>query len=238
MTVDINATLGEIVAEKPARSRVFEELGLDYCCGGKQLLVEACSKKGLDPREIIIRLERDDGAGEEIDAFAMSLAELADHIEATHHDYLKREMPRLSVLCEKVGAAHGEAHPEMLEVQSIVAGFRAEIESHLWKEEHILFPLIRQIESGNPMAAASHCGSVQAPIRQMEYEHDGAGDALARLRAVTRDYEVPAGVCNTYRALMDALQTLERDMHQHIHKENNVLFPRAIAMEAQASGSE
>lgn len=225
--------VGQLVAERPARSRVFEKLGIDYCCGGKKSLEDACRDKGLDARTIAALLEASEGAPAtaEVDPQAMSLTELADHIEQTHHAYLRRELPRLAMLVRKVAAVHGHRYPWMLEVDGVFAGFMAELDSHMMKEEQILFPIVREVERGN-RSAGSHCGGLANPIRVMEHEHDSAGNALAAMRRLTDGFTPSADACNTFRAMLDGLAELERDMHQHVHKENNVLFPRALELEA------
>jgi regulator of cell morphogenesis and NO signaling len=162
----------------------------------------------------------------------MTLTELADHIEATHHAYLKEELPRLDSMTEKVARVHGEHEPRLAQTRQAFLALKAELEPHMMKEERILFPIIRQLEQADgPLQF--HCGSVANPIRQMEHEHDQAGNALAILSESTDRYTPPDWACNTYRAMLDSLARLESDMHQHVHKENNVLFPKAIRMEAQ-----
>jgi regulator of cell morphogenesis and NO signaling len=231
---NVDTTVGQLVSESPARARVFEQLGIDYCCGGKRPLAAVCAEKGLAVDSVVARLAAAaQGSSGEADWTRRSMTALADHIEATHHTYLKSELPRLSARVQKVVNAHGTRHPELAQVQQVFEQLRDELTSHMMKEERILFPAIRAIEAGDG-AAASHCGSIRNPIHVMESEHDGAGDALARLRTLTSDYVVPEGACNTYLATLHALEELERDMHQHVHKENNILFPRAIAAEEKA----
>jgi regulator of cell morphogenesis and NO signaling len=162
-----------------------------------------------------------------VDAAAMSLTQLADHIEQTHHQYLKRELPRLSPLVEKIAAKHGPTNENLVQLSQVFAAFREELESHMVKEERILFPLIRQIDANATSAGGFHCGSIDNPIRVMELEHQHAGDAMEQMRELTDGYTAPADACNTYRAVMQSLAEIETDMHQHVHKENNVLFPRA-----------
>lgn len=234
-TINTGATLGSLVAEQPSRSRVLEQLGLDYCCGGKATLSDACAAAGLDASAVAAQIAEADAAtpaDTTADWTTAPLADLADHIEATHHAYLKSELPRITQLAEKVAQAHGALHPEAKIVASVYAGLRAELEAHLMKEEMILFPICRQLETAEG-PVAFHCGSVANPIGAMEYEHDMAGEALAEMSKATNGYSTPDDVCNTYRALMDALKGLELDLHQHIHKENNILFPRAIEMESR-----
>ena len=232
-TFDVQMTVGQMVAERPSRARVFERRGIDFCCGGKKALTQACADRGVELDTVVNELISADAGGEadQRNWNEATLTELADHIQATHHAYLRQELPRLSAMTTKVAQAHGDRHPEVWLVREVFDALRAEMEAHMFKEEQILFPAIRRLEanSGEP---CFHCGSIQNPIRVMEQEHDGAGDALARMRKLTGDYTVPADACNTFRAMLSSLAELEADMHQHVHKENNVLFPRAIAAEA------
>jgi regulator of cell morphogenesis and NO signaling len=178
-------------------------------------------------------------AGEEqrtdVNPAAMTLTQLADHIEATHHAWLRQEFPRLTQMTEKVASVHGHSDQRLASVAAIFAALRAEMESHMFKEERILFPLIRQLEASGS-AAHSHCGTIANPIRVMEMEHDSAGGAVGEMRTLTDGFTPPAGACNTYRAMLDTLRQLEADLHQHVHKENNVLFPRALELEASLAG--
>jgi len=225
------ATIGELVAERPARSRLFEKLGFDYCCGGKKTLEQACRARGLDPATVAALLNEsnaDPNTGA-VDVSAMSLTQLADHIEQTHHAYLKDELPRLHRLIQKIAAKHGPDNPELTQLPRVYAAFRSELELHMAKEERVLFPLIRQIED-RASGGSLHCGGIENPIRVMEIEHQHAGDALSHMRRITDDFNTPQSACNTYRAVMHSLIELEADLHQHVHKENNILFPRAVAM--------
>ncbi len=232
--LDANAAVGEWVAEHPRTSRVFEALRIDYCCGGRTSLEQACHDQKLDPPEVVARLLKtiemtDD---EPADNWTQAtLAELCDHIEQTHHAYLREELPRLTAMIAKVVNAHAGKHAELPEIQQVFAAFRAELEPHMFKEEQVLFPAMRQLEQSSTRLDFPF-GTVANPIRMMEHEHDNAGDALSRIRELTRDYEVPEGACNTYRAMLDGLSELEANMHQHVHKENNILFPRAVELEA------
>ncbi|MBP9025150.1 MAG: iron-sulfur cluster repair di-iron protein [Phycisphaerae bacterium] len=232
-SIDLTAPVGQLVADRPARARVFERFDIDYCCGGKTPLDEACANKGLDLQEVLRALEQAESAvaaPDETDWRHASRADLIINIIDTHHVYLKRALPELAQLAAKTRQVHGASHPELAEVQEVFTELRAELEGHMMKEERILFPLIQGMESG--AACEGFCGSVQNPIRVMEYEHDSAASALQRLRHLTGDYTPPADACNTYRALLSGLAELEADLHQHIHKENNILFPRAIELEA------
>ena len=234
-TFHINDRVGDVVARCPALSRVFEEAGIDYCCGGGKSLSEACQKKGFDSQTLLVTLHEaalvfaEDSV---IDAAAMSLTELADHIEETHHRYLRSELPRLDGMTHKVASVHGKKNSRLHQIRETLLTLAAELSSHMMKEEQILFPMVREIDVSET-APAFHCGSLANPIRQMELEHDNAGSALEKLRELTDGYTSPDWACNTYLAMLDALAHLEQDLHQHIHKENNVLFPRALALERE-----
>ena len=232
LTLDPTATVGSFVRDQPSRSRVFENLKIDYCCGGKITLTQACEKKGIDAADVIKQLEACDAATETCDltdADSMTLTELANYIEATHHAYLRQELPRLDFMTEKVSRVHGDKDDRLLKMREAFVALKAELAPHMMKEEKILFPIIRQLEASADRPGF-HCGSVANPIRQMEQEHDQAGNALEILREVTDGYTPPEWACNTYRAMLDSLEKLEADMHQHVHKENNVLFVKALAM--------
>ena len=237
MSLTLETPVGAVVAERIGRARVFERLGIDYCCHGATPLGEACALRALDPESVVAALAASDAQGEgegddRTDYAALAASALADHIEATHHAYLKTELPRLSCLIETVVAAHRARHPELDELADTFETLRHELESHLMKEERILFPLVRQLERATT-AFPIHCGTVDNPIRVMEHEHEIAGSALERLRNLTGDYQPPSDGCASLQSLYDALARLEADMHQHIHKENNILFPRAAALEAR-----
>lgn len=226
-------SVGEMVAERPGRSRVFEELGIDYCCGGKLSLAEACAHRGLQPDAVRRRLDETDTGGEPdgTDWRTAPLADLCGHIVVTHHDFLRRELPRLRGLLGKLARVHGDRHPELRDVFAVFDPFADELTEHMAKEEQVLFPLITWTESGDVPPTPF----VLQPIAVMEAEHDDAGRALAEMRRLTGGYAVPADGCNTYRAAMAGLAEVEADMHVHVHKENNILFPRAARLVADAS---
>jgi regulator of cell morphogenesis and NO signaling len=233
--ITITDTVGAIVARRPELSRVFEKAGIDYCCAGKITLEQACQRKTLGTEALLAALNAADSDAEGAGAgnpAAMTLAELADHIERTHHDFLREEFPRLDAMTNRVAHVHGEHEPRLLGVRDTFLALRAEMDSHMMKEEQILFPRIRQLEASTGTPAFPR-GSLSGPIDQMEEEHGAAGSALERLSALTDGFVPPEWACNTYRAMLSALATLERDLHQHVHKENNILFPRALALEVQ-----
>ncbi len=232
-TITAEKTVGELVRERPSRSRIFEELGIDYCCGGKKPLSEACAKKGHSVDAVLEAIGEADLAGSVAVAenyAEMPLDKLADHIVATHHAYLVRELPRLQQMADRVAKVHGDKDERLGELASVVNALADELASHMMKEERILFPVIWQLEQTDSLPAMPF-GTIANPIRTMEAEHDTAGNALADMHRLTDAYTPPDWACNTYRALFDGLHELELDLHQHIHKENNMLFPRALAVE-------
>lgn len=237
--LNLETTVGRWVAERPQSSHVFEDLRIDYCCGGDMTLSQACAQRQLNPQEVLGQLDAaedttlDGGEANWIDA---PLAALCDHIEQTHHAYLKSELPRLTELIQKVADVHGARHPELAEVWRAFSELRAELEPHMFKEERILFPAIRGLECSDATPAFPF-GTLANPIRMMEHEHDNAGHALARIRRATHEFQLPDNACESYRAMYIGLQRLEQDMHQHVHKENNILFPRANALEQSRVGA-
>ncbi len=225
-------TLAAIVTARPGLARELEARGLDYCCGGAATLADSCAANDLDTTSVLSEL-----AAMSVDEIApdwatMGVAQLVDHIEGTHHQYLWAELPRLSALAAKVLSAHGERHPELVDVVACYATIRADLEPHLTKEEQVLFPAIRTLatDGGTPSFAF---GSTANPISVMLAEHDTVGALLARLSDLTSGYLTPADGCASYAALSSGLAELEADTHLHIHKENNVLFPAVAAIEAQ-----
>lgn len=233
LTFDPDQTVGDFVRQKPARARVFESLKIDYCCGGKISLARACEKRGINLDVVLEAISQNDAQADAstlVDVDKMKLTELADHIEATHHAYLREELPRLDFMTEKVSRVHGDKDKRLFRMREAFVSLKAELEPHMMKEEKILFPIVRQLEASSERQQ-NHCSSIANPIRQMEHEHDHASNALAILNESTDGYTPPEWACNTYRAMLDSLAKFEADMHQHIHKENNVLFPKAIQFE-------
>ena len=236
-TLNAQSPIGQWVARRPETARLFEELRLDYCCGGDRPLEQVCREQGLDCAQVAARLEQlavPTTNQPAIDWTTASLSALCDHIEATHHQFLKTELPRLDELILKVQSAHGAAHSELNDVRQVFARLRDELEPHMMKEERILFPAIRQLEQSGTTPRFPF-GSVANPIRMMEHEHGVAGNALKEVRRLTDDYTRPDDACAAYESLLNGLSELERDLHRHIHKENSILFPRAIAIESNQS---
>ena len=237
MTLAATQTVGEIAAELPNATREFEKLGIDYCCGGSRTLQQACLEANLSLDETLARLEKSHASPQpdaDRDWQKLSLGDLIGHITTTHHAFVREESPRLQALAAKVVGVHGKNHPELLQVQQAFAALAEELRIHLMKEEQMLFPYISLMEesalAGEPAPPAMF-GTVANPVRMMMQEHDGAGDALRSLRVITNSYALPGDACISYRTLYHALQGFESDLHRHIHLENNILFPRAVAME-------
>lgn len=232
MSVDLADRLGDLVTDDPRRSRVLEELGLDYCCAGQRTLAQACAEAGVDAADVAARLDLPDAAPPP-SWQGYDIADLARHILEVHHAYLWDEMPRLGDLVELVARVHGQNHPELAAVGTDYFALITDLTSHLTKEEQILFPAI--IALGTPGAAPAFPGSLRGPITQMLREHDTAGELLRRIRATTNDFAVPDDACASYTAMLDRLARMEADLHEHIHKENNVLFPRVLDLETGAA---
>lgn len=233
MSYTLDTPLGEIASAFPASTRVFEARGLDYCCGGQRPLREAAAAAGVAPEKVLDDLADLEAA--RIDAGPdwrrATAGQLIDHLVEVHHAYTRAEMARLMPLMTKVAGEHGERHPELLLIRATVQDLFHDLGPHLMKEERVLFPYIRALEEGR--AAAGGFGSVANPIHAMEHEHDlVSGDLLLRIRDVSRDFALPGGADPVWASLYDGLAALEADLHQHIHLENNVLFPKALALEA------
>lgn len=231
----IHTPINDFIAEDVQRTGIFEKLEIDSCCGGHRTLAEACAEKGIDPEPILQQLlgimpESDPTLDDVVDGMDGSLTEAVDHLLETHHTYLKEALPRLAALIEKVVAAHGENHPELKTVQGTFVELRADLEPHLIKEEQVLFPIIKVLESSAGQADF-HCGSVLNPIRVMQMEHERATTLFEKIRAITGNFKVPEDGCNSYRQLYTGLDELEIDTLLHIKKENEILFPQVLAYE-------
>jgi len=238
MSVTQEKTVRELALQEPGAARVFEKLGIDYCCGGKQTLEQACRAASLPIGEVLDALEVAHHSGQ---AFTIDrnwqteqLADLISHIKNTHHKYTREEIARLGPLFDKVCSVHGERHPELFELRATFQTLAQELATHMMKEEMILFPYMERMEESviqkEPILPPPF-GTVRNPVSMMEHEHDSAGGALRALRASSNGYTVPPDACVSYQTLYKTLAEFEADLHQHIHLENNILFPRAIALE-------
>ena len=236
-----NKTVRDIALEAPLTTRVFEEFKIDFCCGGRIDFAEACVNAGVDPAIVQEKLESVMSSAAPVAAVTdnRTATELVDHIVNTHHLFTRSELARLVPLMEKVASKHAELHPELIEIREKFLALNGELLPHMAKEEMVLFPYIKQIDhaaaTGRP-AAAPHFGTVRNPVRMMMFEHDAAGDILRRIRELSSDYRTPEGACPSYGALYAGLEDLEKDLHQHIHLENNVLFEQAIELEQTVAG--
>ena len=236
MLLDPTKTVGELAVAIPNATRVFEKTKIDYCCGGAQLLSDACMKAGVDLQmlEQMLEMSVEPAAATTVDFQQLTLAELIHYILDKHHVYTKEEMTRLESLVAKVVGAHGANHPELLTMRDLLQQLCAELRGHMFKEEQILFPFVVELEQSalqNRPAPIAPFGTVNNPIRMMMLEHDNAGEILRELRKLSNDYKTPADACISFQTFYQALEAFEQDLHQHIHLENNILFPKAITLE-------
>lgn len=238
MSVSTARTVRELAVEIPEATRIFEKIGIDYCCGGNKSLEEACTTANISVDEILDSLELAEQTArakqKDRNWQAEPLAELVAHINSTHHKYTREEIARLGPLFDKVVSVHGKNHPELQNVRAAFRGMAQELTTHMMKEEAVLFPYIVRMEEAviqkEPVLPPPF-GSVQNPVAMMMHEHDSAGDALRTMRQASAGYTPPGDACISYQTLYKALGDFEKDLHQHIHLENNILFPRAIEME-------
>jgi regulator of cell morphogenesis and NO signaling len=236
--INSETSVKEVALHLPESTRIFEQLKIDYCCGGNQPLAEACASAGLDVVTVMEMLDEVAQSGPQDgsvwDGQNASLTELIEHILNTHHVFTKSEMTRLEALTRKVIEAHGRNHPELLDLGELFQRLCMDLTPHMFKEEQVLFPYIlamsRASDKNGPGPFAPF-GTVNNPVRMMMKEHDTVGEILRELRAVTSDYNVPPDACISYQTLYQALENFERDLHQHIHLENNLLFPKALDLE-------
>jgi regulator of cell morphogenesis and NO signaling len=229
-------SIGEIAAAQPGTIKVFQRYGIDFCCGGGRPLAEVCAERALDV-DVLTR-ELGEAAAQPIangrSWTGATLKELSRHIEVRYHETLRAELPRLRALMEKVVSVHGHKHAELSEMASRFRSLQEELGPHMMKEERVLFPYVARLEGLESQGAkfeGSPFGTVENPIAVMVSEHEAAGGILAELRQLSGGYELPEGACNSYRGLYHGLVELERELHEHIHLENNVYFPRAAALE-------
>jgi regulator of cell morphogenesis and NO signaling len=239
--INSGMTVRDVALQLPQSTRLFEKLKIDYCCGGDRPLAEACASAGLDSSDVVRMLEelpqselREAGK----DFQTAPLTELINHILEKHHVYTKEEMARLEALMGKVIAAHGANHPELRKLGGLLDQLFADLKPHMFKEEQVLFPFISEVVRASlehRPAPFAPFGTVNNPVRMMMMEHDTAGEILRQMRSLTSDYTTPADGCISYQTLYEALDAFEKDLHQHIHLENNILFPRSIELEKQAT---
>ena len=238
MTVTLDRTIRDIVAEDYRTAAVFQRYGLDFCCKGNRTVEQACVDAGVPADDV----QQDLQEATELPQIACAprfnswdLASLITYIVSNHHAYVRTQLPVLQAHASKVARVHGERHPEMVRVAAIVEDVANEMNAHMTKEEQILFPYITRLAASVDAGAGvppAPFGTVQNPIRMMEAEHESAGDALAEIRRLTNAYRAPADACGTFVVLLQEIQAFEEDLHRHVHLENNILFPRAVRLEA------
>jgi regulator of cell morphogenesis and NO signaling len=237
MNFSIETRVNEIALSNPGARRVLEDAGVDYCCGGGKSLQDACLHAGLTADEILKRLRQNSelaGPGD-TEWISAPLMELTRHIRERHHQYVRDSIPRVRALLAKIREKHGGKHREIEEIEKLFGDVAREMTAHMQKEEQMLFPYIDALErsaSGNSSVEPPFFQTVRNPIHAMMKEHDSAGDIVKRIRKASNDYEAPADACTSYQATYQELRQFEEDLHLHVHLENNILFPRAVELEA------
>jgi regulator of cell morphogenesis and NO signaling len=231
-----STTLGELVAADYRAAGVLDQFGLDFCCGGKRAFRDACSAARLDPSVVSAELEKlSDRGATDVPNSSWPVDALADYIVRRHHGYIREQLPVIEGHLAKLAAVHGDRHPELTQIAAHFAELSGELRLHMVKEEHVLFPYVQQLAASAEYGLeppVGMFGSVSNPIRMMEAEHRYAGDELAVIREMTSNYAVPSDACTTYRICYQELAAFDADLRQHIHLENNILFPRSVALEA------
>jgi len=235
---ETDETLGEIAAKDLRKAQIFKKYGLDFCCGGKKTVKEACKEKGLDVTKIEQELQQADKipSSRPLPYNEWNLDFLADYIVNTHHSYVKKNLPDIKTYADKVAKVHGGRHEELLPVRQLVDEIYTEMMNHMVKEERVLFPYIKELvtaKNNTQPLHASHFGTVQNPINMMEMEHEAVAKNLADIRQLTNDYVLPEDACASYSLLYRLLDEFENDLHLHVHLENNILFPKALEIEKQ-----
>jgi len=236
MKPDLNQTVRAIAIEHPGTVRAFESLGIDYCCGGKRGLQEACERAGVPVERALDLLAavQENPPADVANWGGATTHELIGEIVGRHHSYVRSETPGLLTMLQKVVSRHGQDHPELASIQSLFGALTEELSAHMLKEENILFPYLEQMESSAARGTTpppAVFGSVEMPISRMLADHEDAGELLAQMRALSSEYQAPDSACPTYRGLYHGLEEFERDLHHHVHLENNILFPRALHLE-------
>lgn len=233
-------TLGQIAAKDLRKAQVFKKYGIDFCCGGKKTVKEACAEKGLDVTKVEQELQQADKlpSSRPIPYGEWSPGFLADYIENTHHSYVRKTLPDICTYANKVMQVHGQQHPELTRINELVVEINAELTAHMAREEKVLFPFIKGLVAAEGKAdplMAAHFGTVQNPINMMEMEHELVGKNLEEIRQLSKNYALPQDACASYSLLYRMLDEFEEDLHLHIHLENNILFPKALEIEKQLS---
>lgn len=242
MEITSKSIVGDIVAENYKVAEIFKDFNIDFCCGGQQTIEEACKNENISTvtTQTIVKLVNTffkvDKMVQNMDYRNSPLDELTDHIETTHHAYVESKIPVIKGYLDKIESAHGKVHPELIEINSIFKDATGQLVMHMKKEELILFPFIRKLakakRENSPLEVPSF-GTIKNPIQKMDEEHDFEGEAFRKIAALSNNFEVPEDGCNSYRVAFGLLKEFEADLHLHIHKENNILFRRAIELEQE-----
>ncbi|MFD0931257.1 iron-sulfur cluster repair di-iron protein [Psychroflexus salinarum] len=236
MSLIKDKTVAELVSENINTAHVFKKHGIDFCCGGGISVDKACEKNQVQLDDLLEDLQNLENKGRTYDYKKWDLHFLAQHIENVHHSYVEETIPILIQYTNKVAKVHGSTNPELIQVRDLFAEVANELTPHLKKEELILFPFIAKMERAFKEAKKverPHFGTVENPIAMMEDEHEAAGDLFKEIASLTHNYTLPEHACNTYRAMFHKLEEFENDLHLHIHLENNILFPKALALEKE-----
>src|SRR5262245_22543205 len=227
-------TIADIVAADFRTHAVFEQFGIDFCCGGGRPFEEACRSAAADPADVENALAAlGPSSDSEHDVTEWPIDRLVDHIVSTHHAYVRAALPLIRGYLAKLIQVHGARHPELERVASLFDVLSVDLEQHLFKEELVLFPYAKELAQtgAHGRHLPSPFGTVENPIRMMEREHRDAAEALRTMSELTNGFIPPDDGCTTYAVCMAELRRFERDLHRHVHLENNVLFPRAIELE-------
>jgi len=228
-------TVAEVVTENIKAAHIFKKHGIDFCCGGGVSIKRACEKANIDPEILEAELRNLEAAPDRaFDYNSWKLDFLTDHIINVHHHYVEESSPLLLQYAKRVNHVHGNHYTELPEIEELVTKVVQAMAAHQRKEELILFPFIKKLvkaEAEGTAVPETHFGSVENPIHMMEEEHDEAGDMMKRISELSNGYTPPQGACNTYRAFYAKLDEFEDDLHQHIHLENNILFPKSLKLE-------
>jgi len=240
MNIQENQIIGELVAKDYRTASVFKKYGIDFCCQGNRTITEACAKKNIDSKSVVNDLDAIIQAQGEnaIDFKSWPLDLLADYIEKKHHRYVEQKTAEIRPYLDKICRVHGERHPELLEINEHFNATVGELAKHMKKEELILFPFVRKLAKANHDGSkvdAAPFGTVQNPIEAMMQEHSNEGERFRKIEALSNNYTPPQDACNTYAVAIALLKEFEQDLHLHIHLENNILFPKAIALEKELS---
>jgi regulator of cell morphogenesis and NO signaling len=240
MNILANEIIGELVAKDYRTASVFKKYGIDFCCQGNRNIMEACDKKKIDAKAVLNDLDAiiQGQEASALDYAAWPVDVLADYIEKKHHRYVQQRTLEILPYLDKICRVHGERHPELIEIKEHFNATAGELAMHMKKEELILFPFVRKLAQAKDLGsrvASAPFGTVQNPIEAMMQEHSNEGERFRKIEALSNKYTPPQDACNTYAVAIALLKEFEQDLHLHIHLENNILFPKAIALEKELS---